>query len=110
MQVEVFSEKCKQVVKIPKIRRVKKEALTKEILVKLLRNLDAKSSTAVLVGTASGMRVGEIAGLKLSDIEFTPCPGRDGAIETTRSPGVEIHWLRQMPSLANRALIATPSP
>ncbi len=74
LQVEVFSEKCKQVVKIPKIRRVKKEALTKEILVKLLRNLDAKSSTAVLVATASGMRVGEIAGLKLSDIEFNRVP------------------------------------
>ena len=74
LQVEVFSEKCKQVVKLPKIRRVKKEALTKEILVKLLRNLDAKSSTAVLVATASGMRVGEIAGLKLSDIEFNRDP------------------------------------
>ena len=74
LQVDVFSEKCKQVVKLPKVRRVKKEALTKEILVKLLRNLDAKSSTAVLVATASGMRVGEIAGLKLSDIEFNRDP------------------------------------
>jgi len=74
LQVEVFSEKCKQVVKLPKIRRVKKEALTKEVLIKLLRNLDAKSSTAVLVATASGMRVGEIAGLKLSDIEFNRDP------------------------------------
>lgn len=74
LQVEVFSEKCKQVVKLPKIRRIKKEALTKEVLVKLLRNLDAKSSTAVLVATASGMRIGEIAGLKLSDIEFNRDP------------------------------------
>jgi len=74
LQVEVFSEKCKQRVKLPKIIRVKKEALTKEILVKLLRNLDAKLETAVLVSTASGMRVGEIAGLKLSDIEFNRDP------------------------------------
>ena len=74
LQVEVFSEKCKQVVKLPKIRRIKKEALTKEVLVKLLRNLDAKLSTAVLVATASGMRIGEIAGLKLSDIEFNRDP------------------------------------
>ena len=74
LQVEVFSEKCKQVVKLPKIRRVKKEALTKEVLVKLLRNLDAKLETAVLVATASGMRIGEIAGLKLSDIEFNRDP------------------------------------
>ena len=74
LQVEVFSEKCKQVVKLPKIRRIKKEALTKEVLVKLLRNLDAKLETAVLVATASGMRIGEIAGLKLSDIEFNRDP------------------------------------
>ena len=74
LQVEVFSEKCKQVVKLPKIRRIKKEALTKEVLIKLLRNLDAKLETAVLVATASGMRIGEIASLKLSDIEFNHDP------------------------------------
>jgi len=74
LQVEVFSEKCKQRVKLPKIRRLKKEALTKEILIKLLRNLDAKLETAVLVATASGMRVGEIAGLTLEDIEFNRDP------------------------------------
>jgi len=74
LQVEVFSEKCKQLVKLPKVRRLKKEALTKEILVKLLRNLDAKLQTAVLVAISSGMRVGEIAGLTLSDIEFNHEP------------------------------------
>lgn len=74
LQVEVFSEKCKQRVKLPKVRRVKKEALTKEILVKLLRNLDAKLETAVLVAISSGMRVGEIAGLTLEDIEFNHDP------------------------------------
>ena len=74
LQVEVYSEKCKQRVKLPKVRRLKKEALTKEILVKLLRNLDGKLDTAVLVATCSGMRVGEIAGLMLSDIEFNRDP------------------------------------
>ena len=74
LQVEVFSEKCKQRVKLPKVRRVKKEALTKEILVKLFRNLDAKLETAVLVAISSGMRVGEIAGLTLADIEFNHEP------------------------------------
>ena len=74
LQVEVFAEKCKQRIKLPKVIRVKKEALTKEILVKLLRNLDAKLETAVLVATSSGMRVGEIAGLTLADIEFNHEP------------------------------------
>ncbi len=74
LEIDVFSEKCKQKIKLPKIRRLKKEALTKEILVKLLHNLDAKSATAVLIATSSGMRVGEIAGLMLSDIEFNHDP------------------------------------
>lgn len=74
LQVDVFSEKCKQKVKLPKVRRVKKEALTKEILVRLLRNLDAKVASAVLVAISSGMRVGEIAGLTLADIEFNREP------------------------------------
>ena len=74
LQVEVFSERYKQLIKLPKIIRVKKEALTKEILIKLLRNLDAKLQTAVLVATSSGMRVGEIGSLMLSDIDFNHEP------------------------------------
>ena len=72
--VEVFSEKCKQLVKLPKVRRFKKEALTKEILVKLLHNVNPKLQTAILVAVSSGMRVGEISGLILSDIEFHSDP------------------------------------
>ncbi len=74
MGIDVFSEKCKQRVKLPKVRRLKKEALTKEILVKLLHNLDTKLQTAVLVAVSSGLRVGEISGLTLSDIEFHSDP------------------------------------
>ena len=74
MGIDVFAEKCKQIVKLPKVKRFKKEALTKEILIKLLHNLDTKLQTAVLVGVSSGMRVGEISGLKLSDIEFNSEP------------------------------------
>ena len=72
--VEVFSEKCKQLVKLPKVRRVKKEALTKEILVKLLHNVNPKLQAAILVAVSSGMRVGEISGLTLSDIELNSDP------------------------------------
>ncbi|SRR5579885_62833 len=72
--LDVYSEKCKQKIKLPKVRRVKKEALTKEILVRLIRNLDAKLATAVYVAISSGMRVGEIAGLTLTDIDFDDEP------------------------------------
>ena len=74
MGIDVFAEKCKQIVKLPKVRRLKKEALTKEILIKLLHNLDTKLQTAVLVAVSSGMRVGEITGLTLPDIEFNADP------------------------------------
>ena len=74
MGIDVFAEKCKQIVKLPKVRRLKKEALTKELLIKLLHNLDTKLQTAVLVAVSSGLRVGEISGLTLADIEFNSDP------------------------------------
>ena len=74
MGIDVFAEKCKQRVKVPKIKRLKKEALTKEILIKLLHNLDPKLQSAVLLALSSGLRVGEISGLTLSDIEFNAEP------------------------------------
>jgi len=74
MGIDVFAEKCKQRVKLPKIKRLKKEALTKEILIKLLHNLDPKLQSAVLVALSSGLRVGEITGLTLPDIEFNAEP------------------------------------
>ncbi len=72
--IDVFAEKCKQRVKLPKIKRLKKEALTKEILIKLLHNLDPKLQSAVLLALSSGLRVGEITGLTLHDIEFNSEP------------------------------------
>ncbi len=74
MGIDVFAEKCKQRVKLPKIKRLKKEALTKEILIKLLHNLDPKLQSSVLLALSSGLRVGEITGLTLSDIEFNAEP------------------------------------
>ena len=70
MGIEVFSEKCRQRVKLPKVQRLKKEALTKELLIKLLHNLPAKLQAAALLALSSGLRVGEITGLTLADIEF----------------------------------------
>ena len=74
MGIDVFAEKCKQRVKLPKIKRLKKEALTKEILIKLLHNQDPKLQSAVLLALSSGLRVGEITGLTLPDIEFNAEP------------------------------------
>jgi len=72
--IEVYSEKCKQLVKLPKIRRIRKEPLTKEILVRILNIFSLKLRTVFLVATASGMRIGEIVELKLSDLDFSSNP------------------------------------
>ena len=74
MGIEVYSEKCKQLIKLPKIRKVKKEPLTKEILIKLLHVLPVKLRTAVLIAVSSGMRIGEIAEMTIEDIEFNSDP------------------------------------
>jgi len=72
--IKIYSEDCKHTVRIPKLVLTREEALTKEILVRLLRNLSPKIQTAVLVAIASGMRVGEIVQLRISDINFGSRP------------------------------------
>lgn len=72
--IKVYSEDFKQLVKIPKTLRHREEPLTKEILVRLLRAVPLKLQTAILVATASGMRIGELVQLKVSDIDFESKP------------------------------------
>lgn len=74
--IKIYSEDFKQVVRLPKRTHSRENPLTKEILVRLLRNLPPKLQTVVLVATASGMRIGEIAQLKISDIDFDSKPTR----------------------------------
>ncbi len=72
--IKIYSEDFKQMVKIPKVKRHREEPLTKEILIRLLRNLPVKLQTAVLVASASGIRVGELVQIRISDIDFSSKP------------------------------------
>jgi len=72
--VKIYSEDLKQMVRIPKIVRQREKPLTKEIIQRLLRNVSPKLQTIILVLTASGMRIGELVQLRLSDIDFTTKP------------------------------------
>lgn len=72
--IKIYSEDFRQAVKLPKKVRQREEPLTKEILVRLLHNVPAKLQTIILVAITSGMRVGEIVQLKLSDIDFGSKP------------------------------------
>lgn len=72
--VEVYAEKCKQYVKLPKIQRNLKEPLTKDILVRVIGAVSFKLRVVILIAVSSGMRIGEIAGLRISDIDFSCTP------------------------------------
>jgi len=72
--IKIYSEDFRQFVKIPKDVITREEPLTKEIITRLLRNVPAKLQTIILVAIASGMRIGEIVQIKISDIDFSTKP------------------------------------
>ena len=72
--VKINSDDYKLLVKIPKIVRTNEIPLTKEMIAQLLRNSTMKLSTGILVMIASGIRIGELVQLKLSDIDFESKP------------------------------------
>ncbi len=74
--IKIYSEDCRQAVKMPKKTVTREEPLTKEILVRLLHVLPIKIQTAILVACASGMRIGELVQLRISDVDFDSVPTR----------------------------------
>lgn len=72
--LKIYSEDSKQYLRLPKNIRQREEPLTKAMILRILRHLPLKLQTVVLVLTASGMRIGELVQLKLSDIDFTTNP------------------------------------
>jgi len=74
--IKIYSEDFKASVRLPKRIQYREEPLTKEIILRLLNNVPAKLRTTILVATASGMRIGEIIQLKLSDLDFDSKPTR----------------------------------
>lgn len=99
--IEIFAEKCKQHVRLPKIQRIRKDPLTKEILVRVLSILSLKLRCVFLIAISSGMRIGEIGALRLSDIDFSSTPTRVVVrAETTKtreervqSLYIDIEWI-----------------
>ena len=72
--LKIYTEDCKHIIKIPKNIREPEVALTKEIILRVLRNVPQRVQTVVLVLSSSGMRIGEFVQLRLSDIDFTTIP------------------------------------
>ena len=72
--IKIYSEDFKMAVKLPKRVHQREEPLTKELLLRIFNNVPAKLRTIILVATASGMRIGELIQLKLSDVDFDSKP------------------------------------
>jgi integrase len=72
--VKIYSEDFKYSVKLPKNVRQREEPITKATIARVLKHLPLKLQTVVIVLCASGMRIGELVQLKLSDIDFNANP------------------------------------
>ncbi len=72
--IKIYSEDFKMAVRLPKRVHQREEPLTKELLLRIFNNVPAKLRTIILVTTASGMRIGELIQLKVSDVDFNSKP------------------------------------
>lgn len=72
--LKIYSEDLKQNMRMPKPVKHREIPLTKEIIQRLLRNSTPRLQTAILVCASSGMRIGELVQLKLSDIDMNTTP------------------------------------
>jgi len=68
------SEDYKQMIRLPRVIRQREEPVTKDLIIKLQRNLPPKLQTVILVLSASGMRLGELVQLEIDDIDFETTP------------------------------------
>jgi len=74
MEIKISSDDFRLLVKIPKILKTQEIPITKKLILQILRNANSKLQTVVLVTSSSGLRIGELAQLRLSDIDFTKTP------------------------------------
>jgi len=72
--VRINSDDYRQLVKIPRIVRTKEIPVTKEMILQILHIASPKLKTTIIVSIASGVRLGELVQLKLSDIDFNTNP------------------------------------
>jgi len=74
MGIKINSDDFKQLVKIPKVIKTREIPITKEMILRVMHNSSPKLQTAIFVCTCSGLRIGELVQLKLSDIDFESNP------------------------------------
>jgi len=71
---KIYSEDLKRKFTLPRIPTTNQDGLTKSQISQIIRLANYKLATAVLIACSSGMRIGEISQLKLSDVDFDKKP------------------------------------
>ena len=72
--IKIDSDDFKQLVRLPKVIKTREIPLDKDTIARVLRHVSPKLQTAILIAASSGLRVGEICRLRISDIDFTSTP------------------------------------
>lgn len=72
--IKIYGEDFRLAVRIPKRIRYREEPLTKEIIVRLLHNVPSKLQAAILFAISSGVRIGELVQIRISDVDFESKP------------------------------------
>lgn len=73
-KIKISSDDFKYLVRVPKLVKTREIPLTKEMILRILHSSPPKLQTAIFVACSSGLRIGELVQLKLSDIDFTSNP------------------------------------
>jgi len=72
--VKLYNEEVRQRLRLPLKEDNYEEGLSKEIINRVVRASSLRLSTVILIALSSGMRLGEIIQLRLSDINFETNP------------------------------------
>jgi integrase len=72
--VKISTDEVKHTIKIPRVTRLREIPITKEMIVRLLRNAKPKLQVAILVAISTGLRLGELVNLRIMDVDFTTTP------------------------------------
>ena len=70
----IYNEDLKLKFRLPKRVRPYEKGLTKDVINRAIRFANRKLATVILMACSSGMRIGEIVQLRMSDVEFTKTP------------------------------------
>jgi len=71
---KIYNEDMKMKFRLPKRTSAYQKGLTREAINRVIRFANPKLSTIILIACSSGMRIGEIIQLKLSDVDLSTTP------------------------------------